>query len=71
MHCSAGVGRTGTFIGLCNCYGELAERGCVSVFETVRRLKEQRMQMVESEEQYMFIYSFIAEDISKCLTIKM
>eukprot|EP00826_Nyctotherus_ovalis_P009688 TRINITY_DN12565_c0_g1_i4.p3 TRINITY_DN12565_c0_g1~~TRINITY_DN12565_c0_g1_i4.p3 ORF type:complete len:108 (+),score=31.72 TRINITY_DN12565_c0_g1_i4:673-996(+) len=49
-HCSAGVGRTGTLIALVNLTGEskgAAKDKKLSVFRTVRLLREQRMYMVE------------------------
>ena len=50
VHCSAGVGRTGTLIALANLTGEAKGAGKdkkVSVFRTVRKLRDQRMHMVE------------------------
>jgi protein-tyrosine phosphatase len=66
VHCSAGVGRTGTFITLEHLIREL-ESGSLEnydlkgekpdlVFETVECLREQRRMMVQSESQYLFIY---------------
>lgn len=67
VHCSAGVGRTGTFISLYNMYNEIltqihddkVKEIKFSVFGLVRKLKEMRMFMVQSESQYFFIYYFI------------
>lgn len=50
VHCSAGVGRTGTLIALTNLIGEAKgadKNRRLSVFRTVRLLREQRMNMVE------------------------
>jgi len=52
VHCSAGVGRTGTFISLVNLTGEcvLTEKKPdmkIKIFQTVRLLREQRLLMVE------------------------
>jgi len=68
VHCSAGVGRTGTFIALDHLIGELEaggfdglEEGVDPVFETVKKLRDQRMMMVYKESQYAFIYKILRE----------
>ena len=66
-HCSAGVGRTGTFISIFFLYKEIMEQINnqqltdiqFSVFNMVRKLKEMRLLMVQNREQYKFIYEFI------------
>ena len=64
VHCSAGVGRTGTFISIFNLVYEIICKKNLdviqfSIFNTVRKLKEMRMFLVQNEEQYNFIYDFI------------
>ena len=67
VHCSAGIGRTGTFIGIYNLYHEIKEQINnvkikeikFSVMNLVRKLKEMRLYLVESESQYTFLYQFI------------
>jgi protein tyrosine phosphatase len=62
VHCKAGVGRTGTTLAIINAmilYGEYAgkkEETPVSVFSIVRRLREQRMWMCQTPQQYLLIY---------------
>lgn len=67
VHCSAGVGRTGTFIALDHLIQDVEKWKDGSlladdpVFETVKRLREQRMKMVYTKEQYAAIYQFLGE----------
>lgn len=68
VHCSAGVGRSGTFIALDWLLQELDDGSLDEVVDTedpvfsvVSRLREQRMMMVQSEPQLAFIYDVIRE----------
>lgn len=66
VHCSAGIGRTGTYIALMlmiesiNYQAKvLKEQPRTSIFSTVRRLREQRYNMVTQEEQYLYLYQYM------------
>ena len=68
VHCSAGVGRTGTFIALDHLLQELEDGRFDDVaededpvFDAVKRLREQRMFMVYKPAQYAFIYQILRE----------
>ncbi|XP_048488520.1 tyrosine-protein phosphatase non-receptor type 11 isoform X1 [Plutella xylostella] len=59
VHCSAGVGRTGTFIVLDILIDKIKAFGyeCdIDVYNTVRTLRGQRGGMVQNKAQYRFIY---------------
>jgi protein tyrosine phosphatase len=60
VHCSAGVGRSGTYLSFYNVYQMLKQKQKVlNIFNLVRKLKEQRLILVENELQYKLIYSFL------------
>jgi protein-tyrosine phosphatase len=67
VHCSAGVGRTGTFIALDYLLQAMDEwktkelKAGDPIFETVKRLREQRSKMVIEKEQYAFLYQVLRE----------
>mmetsp|Transcript_24992 Transcript_24992/g.27676 ORF Transcript_24992/g.27676 Transcript_24992/m.27676 type:complete len:336 (+) Transcript_24992:255-1262(+) len=98
IHCSAGIGRTGTFIALhClievleavkngtfnNNWGELKgneenneiseiierfhdfDKPRLSIFGTVRKIKEQRFGMVKTQKQYEFLYAYMENYLKK------
>ncbi|KAK8162919.1 protein-tyrosine phosphatase-like protein [Phyllosticta citrichinensis] len=68
VHCSAGVGRSGTFIALDHLLSELAEGsldevpdGQDPIEETVEALRTQRMMMVQGESQFALLYETMRE----------
>ncbi|XP_059690128.1 receptor-type tyrosine-protein phosphatase kappa-like [Gavia stellata] len=63
VHCSAGIGRTGTFIALDFLLKMGKAEGKVDVFHCVQRLREQRVSMVQTKEQYIFLYEVLLEGL--------
>ena len=72
VHCSAGVGRSGTFIALEYLLSCL-ESGRLDaipddedpIFDVVYQLRVQRMMMVQSDSQYQFLYDVVLEELQK------
>ncbi|XP_056868883.1 receptor-type tyrosine-protein phosphatase mu-like isoform X3 [Takifugu flavidus] len=61
VHCSAGAGRTGCFIVI-DIMLDMADReGVVDIYNCVRELRARRVNMVQTEEQYVFIHDAILE----------
>ena len=66
IHCSAGAGRTGAFIAMYLLEKEIRkqiEDKCpiirINVFNLVRKIKEMRMYIVQTNIQYIFVYLFV------------
>ena len=66
VHCRAGIGRTGTTLSLVNstiAIKQQLQAGIadpkLSVFSIVRRLREQRIWMVQTEDQYEYIFEYL------------
>uniref|UniRef100_A0A182YNU1 protein-tyrosine-phosphatase n=1 Tax=Anopheles stephensi TaxID=30069 RepID=A0A182YNU1_ANOST len=65
VHCSAGVGRTGTFIALDIILQRMHQEKKINVYDTVKRLRRQRVKMVQTLDQYTFLYQCCLECVSK------
>ncbi|XP_069018768.1 tyrosine-protein phosphatase non-receptor type 9 isoform X2 [Embiotoca jacksoni] len=61
VHCSAGIGRTGTFGALDICLSQLQDMGSLNVCQTVRRMRTQRAFSIQTPDQYYFCYNAILE----------
>ncbi|XP_071314783.1 tyrosine-protein phosphatase non-receptor type 7-like [Trachinotus anak] len=61
VHCSAGIGRTGCFIASSIGCQQLRETGQVDILETVCQLRLDRGGMIQTTEQYQFLYSTLAQ----------
>nr|XP_034321094.1 receptor-type tyrosine-protein phosphatase epsilon-like [Crassostrea gigas] len=62
VHCSAGIGRTGTYIALDALYKAGKASGKINVAEYVKIMRANRMNMVQTYEQYMTIYLALNEE---------
>ncbi|KAI6236853.1 hypothetical protein M3Y95_00202800 [Aphelenchoides besseyi] len=63
VHCSAGVGRTGTVVALAIIVAKLLDHKPFSVFEVVKDLRCRRHNSVQTEAQYLFIHRTLCEYI--------
>ncbi|XP_029604255.1 receptor-type tyrosine-protein phosphatase O isoform X1 [Salmo trutta] len=59
VHCSAGVGRTGTFIALDRLMQHIREHEFTDILGMVSEMRSHRLSMVQTEEQYVFIHQCV------------
>lgn len=56
VHCSAGIGRTGTYIALDRLFEEGKTTNTVNVFDCVMSMRQQRVNMVQTQDQYIYLH---------------
>ncbi|KAG5340014.1 PTN9 phosphatase, partial [Acromyrmex charruanus] len=61
VHCSAGIGRTGTFCTLDICISRLEDTGTVDIRGTVEKIRAQRAYSIQMPDQYVFCHRALAE----------
>eukprot|EP00028_Trichosphaerium_sp_Am-I-7-wt_P003803 CAMPEP_0168515836 /NCGR_PEP_ID=MMETSP0405-20121227/5037_1 /TAXON_ID=498012 /ORGANISM="Trichosphaerium sp, Strain Am-I-7 wt" /LENGTH=293 /DNA_ID=CAMNT_0008535419 /DNA_START=322 /DNA_END=1203 /DNA_ORIENTATION=+ len=62
VHCSAGIGRTGTFVSIHTSLQKALHGEQIDIKNTVLHLRTQRIGMVQSKEQYVFVHA-VVEDV--------
>jgi protein tyrosine phosphatase len=67
IHCSAGIGRTGTLIAVHTVLERFEAGEDTNVFEVVKQLKEERTGMVQRKEQYVFIYKTVLQEMHRMM----
>eukprot|EP00057_Strongylocentrotus_purpuratus_P012611 XP_011667085.1 PREDICTED: tyrosine-protein phosphatase 10D [Strongylocentrotus purpuratus] len=60
-HCSAGVGRTGTYIALDRLMQAMQENDYIDIFGIICEMRMQRNHMVQTEKQYIFIHECVMD----------
>lgn len=72
VHCSAGIGRTGTLLTLMHILPKIkasADEGTpvpkIQIFSVLRKLREYRYHLVQTDVQYMFIYEYLSTYLKK------
>ncbi|NXE23459.1 PTPRJ phosphatase, partial [Ardeotis kori] len=63
VHCSAGVGRTGTFIAIDRLIQQIEMENTVDVYGVVYDLRMHRPLMVQTEDQYIFLNQCVMDII--------
>ncbi|XP_048252780.1 receptor-type tyrosine-protein phosphatase epsilon-like isoform X1 [Haliotis rufescens] len=61
VHCSAGIGRTGTFIGLDFLFDQAKAEGRVDFYHCIQKMRENRVNMIQTAEQYRFLHEAVFE----------
>lgn len=67
VHCSAGIGRTGTFIVIDTLVNYIKTMGLncdIDIARTIQSVREQRSGMVQTETQYRFIYKAVQQYVN-------
>nr|XP_034311646.1 receptor-type tyrosine-protein phosphatase C-like isoform X2 [Crassostrea gigas] len=64
VHCSAGIGRTGTYIAFDCLMDEANETGQLSVVNCILKLRQQRPLMVQTSDEYHFLHKALAENLT-------
>ena len=65
VHCSAGVGRSGTFIAVYKLLEDYLnkDRKQLDVFGTVLEMRGQRMRMIQKAPQYVYVFKCLRAEV--------
>jgi tyrosine-protein phosphatase non-receptor type 9 len=61
VHCSAGIGRTGTFCTIDIALNRIKDNNRVNIADILHKIRTQRAQSVQTPEQYLYCYMAILQ----------
>ncbi|XP_067947071.1 receptor-type tyrosine-protein phosphatase delta-like [Watersipora subatra] len=64
VHCSAGVGRTGTYVALDYLLDQAEAEGVVNVFECLKEMRSRRPCMIQTVDQYELLHDALSEALA-------
>ncbi|CAK8684486.1 unnamed protein product [Clavelina lepadiformis] len=65
VHCSAGVGRTGTFIAMDRLLQHMKDHDYVDIFGIVHEMRMCRVAMVQTDKQYILLHEMVQEVVNE------
>ncbi|XP_076806665.1 receptor-type tyrosine-protein phosphatase O-like [Clavelina lepadiformis] len=65
VHCSAGVGRTGTFIAMDRLLQHMKDHDYVDIFGIVHEMRMCRVAMVQTDSQYILLHKMVQDVINE------
>lgn len=70
LHCSAGIGRTGTFCAIDIGIKRYEEKKTIDIPSTVAKMRTERAGSVQTEDQYVFAYFALKDYIEQRLALQ-
>jgi netrin-G3 ligand len=64
VHCSAGVGRSGTFMAIDAMMQRLKEKNDLNIYEYIYSMRCERPFMIQNVEQYIFVHEVLCEYVT-------
>ncbi|KAK6060498.1 Protein-tyrosine phosphatase [Cooperia oncophora] len=65
VHCSAGIGRSATFVAIDYAWQKIRENGDVLMIDILKEVRQQRFHAIQSPIQYIFLHMCLLEMASE------